>query len=64
MRLTEKASAWANLKGNSKSQIAQALNISPNTLTSRLSEETEWTWREGCKLAKLMDCPIDELAEN
>lgn len=62
MRLTEKVSSWCNLSGHSKTEVANALGIAPNTLTSRLAGKTDWTWSEACKLSALMDTPLDELA--
>lgn len=62
-RLTEKASAWANAKGNSKTQLCEVVGVSPNTLTSRLQGETEWTWTEAIKLIKFMGWDPNELVD-
>lgn len=63
IKLTEKVSAWANAKGNTKAQLCEVIGVSANTLTSRLQGETEWTWKEAITLAKFMQCSLDDLAD-
>lgn len=63
MRLTDRVSGWCNQRGHSKAEVAELLGITPNTMTSRLAGETGWTWSEACKLAEMMDVPLDELAD-
>lgn len=62
-KLTEKVSAWANAKGNSKAKVCELLGISANTLTSRLQGETEWTWPEAVTLIRTMGWNPDELVD-
>lgn len=63
MKLTEKVSAWANKSGNTKAHLCELLDISPNTLTSRLQGETEWTWPEAVKLAKYLELDLNDLVD-
>lgn len=63
MKVTEKASWWVNQRGNSKASMAKALDMSYNTLTSRLQEDTPWMWTEVMALAKLMGIPTTELED-
>lgn len=60
-KLNGKIGAWLLDPKHTKAALADALGIHVNTLTSRLSGETEWYLSEAIKVCKFIGFSIDEL---
>lgn len=59
-KIAEKVGAWLLKAGNTKARLANELSMSAATLNNRLSGETEWTWKEVCDLANVLDCKLSD----
>lgn len=56
--------AYLLVNGKTKKDVYSYLGISANSLNSKLDGKTEFTFREITRLANLLNCSIDDLAEN
>lgn len=56
--INEKASAYLNLKGNTKASLASELGMSVATLQNRLNGSLDWQWEEVRALAKILGCSV------
>lgn len=54
--------AWLLERGNSKEKLASQLGITTTTLDKKLRAETEWSWGQAQKLATILGCSLDDLA--
>lgn len=59
-KIAEKVGAWLLISGNTKAKLANDLGMSVGTLNNRLSGETEWSWKEVCDLAEIIDCKLSD----
>ena len=59
-KIAEKVGAWLLKSGNTKAQLAKKLGVSAATLNNRLTGETEWSWKEVCDLADIIDCKLSD----
>lgn len=59
-KIAEKVGAWLLKSGNTKAQLAKKLGVSAATLNNRLAGETEWSWKEVCDLAGIIDCRLSD----
>ncbi|OUP10964.1 helix-turn-helix transcriptional regulator [Collinsella sp. An2] len=59
-KIAEKVGAWLLISGNTKAKLANDLGMSVGTLNNRLSGETEWSWKEVCDLAEIINCKLSD----
>lgn len=59
-KVAEKVGAWLLISENTKAKLANDLGMSVGTLNNRLSGETEWSWKEVCDLAEIIDCKLSD----
>lgn len=59
-KIAERVGSWLIKSGNTKVKLAELLGMSVGTLNNRLSGETEWSWKEVCHLANILNCNLSD----
>ena len=59
-KFTEKVGVWLMQRGNTKQLLAESLGISTVSLNKKLDEETQWTWKEVCRLSDILGCSVGD----
>ena len=60
-RINEKVGAWL-LQGHTRTELAELLGMSRQTLSNRLDGTAMWNWDEVLKLADLLGVTPNEMA--
>lgn len=59
-KITEKVGGWLQCPGNTKKKMAAELDITPDSLTNKLTGETPWLWSEVKTAASIIGCKVSD----
>lgn len=59
--IKERVGAYLERTGVTKKQLAEEMGMPISTFHSKLSGQTEFSFSEGRRLARILDCTTDEL---